>query len=267
MGIIVNAGKMPVFQRIRQKGLKSREEKMERQQNRDNQVAVLEKHKADLKNKECGSVEEIEDKLGLLHSYEDQIRMVKQAYNLEQMRHILDEAREKGEKMAEELKKLAPKTEEERKKALREEALGIEENQGMLSELLDELTEEVTGGLTEEVVKEVPDGSPEKIADELSEEEIDEPNAEATDGLPEEETDRLTEEITDGLSEKTADRLPEKVIDGSSAEAAEELLDRLTGETADKLVIESAEIPAENIEAALSEREAEKLAKRHNADL
>lgn len=207
MGIVVNAGKMPVFQRIRQKGLKSREEKMERQQNRDDQVAVLEKQKADLKNKECGSVEEIEDKLGLLHSYEDQISMVKQTYNMEQMRHILDEAREKGEKMAEELKKLAPKTEEERKKALREEALGIEENQGILSELLDELTEEVTGGLSE------------------------------------------------------------KVADGSSAGAAEETLDRLTGETADKQVIESAEIPAENIEAALPERESEKLAKRHNADL
>lgn len=207
MGIVVNAGKMPVFQRIRQKGLKSREEKMERQQNRDDQVAVLEKQKADLKNKECGSVEEIEDKLGLLHSYEDQISMVKQTYNMEQMRHILDEAREKGEKMAEELKKLAPKTEEERKKALREEALGIEENQGILSELLDELTEEVTGGLSE------------------------------------------------------------KVADGSSAGAAEETLDRLTGETADKQVIESAEIPAENIETALPERESEKLAKRHNADL
>lgn len=247
MGIIVNAGKMPVFQRIRQKGLKSREEKMERQQNRDDQVAVLEKQKADLKNKGCGSVEEIEDKLGLLHSYEDQIRMVKQAYNMEQMRHILDEAREKGEKMAEELKKLAPKTEEERKKALREEALGIEENQGMLSELLDELTEEVTGGLPEEETG----GLPEKT----------------TEGLPEEVTDRLTEEITDGLSEKTADRLSEKVADESSAEAAEETLDRLTGETADKQVIESAEIPAENIEAALPERESEKLAKRHNADL
>lgn len=170
MGIIVNAGKMPVFQRIRQKGLKSREEKMERQQNRDDQVAVLEKQKAGLKNKECGSVEEIEDKLGLLHSYEDQIRMVKQAYNMEQMRHILDEAREKGEKMAEELKKLAPKTEEERKKILQEEALGIEENQGILSELLDELTEEVADGLTDKVTEEVPDGSPEKIADEWQEE-------------------------------------------------------------------------------------------------
>lgn len=220
MGIIVNAGKMPVFQRIRQKGLKSREEKMERQQNRDDQVAVLEKQKADLKNKECGSVEEIEDKLGLLHSYEDQIRMVKQAYNMEQMRHILDEAREKGEKMAEELKKLAPKTEEERKKILQEEALGIEENQGILSELLDELTEEVADGLTDKVTEEVadrltdkvteemPDGSPEKIADELSEEGIEEPGAEAT----EETLDRLVGEmkgetggeLPGGLVEETA---------------------------------------------------------------
>lgn len=202
MGIIVNAGKMPVFQRIRQKGLKSREEKMERQQNRDDQVAVLEKQKADLKNKECGSVEEIEDKLGLLHSYEDQIRMVKQAYNMEQMHHILDEAREKGEKMAEELKKLAPKTEEERKKILQEEALGIEENQGILSELLDELTEEVADGLTDKVTEEVADGL----------------------------TDKVTEEMPDGSPEKIADGLSEEGIEEPGAEATEETLDRLVGE-------------------------------------
>lgn len=202
MGIIVNAGKMPVFQRIRQKGLKSREEKMERQQNRDDQVAVLEKQKADLKNKECGSVEEIEDKLGLLHSYEDQIRMVKQAYNMEQMHHILDEAREKGEKMAEELKKLAPKTEEERKKILQEEALGIEENQGILSELLDELTEEVADGLTDKVTEGVADGL----------------------------TDKVTEEMPDGSPEKIADGLSEEGIEEPGAEATEETLDRLVGE-------------------------------------
>lgn len=214
MGIIVNAGKMPVFQRIRQKGLKSREEKMERQQNRDDQVAVLEKQKADLKNKECGSVEEIEDKLGLLHSYEDQIRMVKQAYNMEQMRHILDEAREKGEKMAEELKKLAPKTEEERKKILQEEALGIEENQGILSELLDELTEEVPGGLTDKVTEKVADGLMDKVTEEVA------------DGL----TDKVTEEVPDGSPEKIADELSEEGIEEPGAEATEETLDRLVGE-------------------------------------
>ena len=139
MGITVNAGKIPIFQRMQQKGLKSREEKAERQQNRDNQVAALEKQKADLKNMECGSLEEIEDKLGLLHSYEDQIKAVKQTYNNEQMRHILDEAREKGEKIAEELEKLAPMTKEEREELLQKEALGIDEDQGMLSELTDEL--------------------------------------------------------------------------------------------------------------------------------
>ena len=149
MGITVNAGKIPIFQRMQQKGLKSREEKAERQQNRDNQVAALEKQKADLKNMECGSLEEIEDKLGLLHSYEDQIKAVKQTYNNEQMRHILDEAREKGEKIAEELEKLAPMTKEEREELLQKEALGIDEDQGMLSEL----TDEVPAYLTEEPYK------------------------------------------------------------------------------------------------------------------
>lgn len=226
MGIIVNAGKMPVFQRIRQKGLKSREEKMERQQNRDDQVAVLEKQKADLKNKECGSVEEIEDKLGLLHSYEDQIRMVKQAYNMEQMRHILDEAREKGEKMAEELKKLAPKTEEERKKILQEEALGIEENQGILSELLDELTEEVPGGLTDKVTKEVADGLTDKVTKEVADGLTDKVTEEVADRL----TDKVTEEMPDGSPEKIADELSEEGIEEPGAEATEETLDRLVGE-------------------------------------
>jgi len=177
MGIIVNAGKMPAFQRIRQGGLKSREEKLERQRNRDNQIAVLEKQKANLKNKECGSLDEIENKLELMHSYEDQIKAAKHAYNSEQMRHILDEAREKGEKTAEEIRKAAAKTKEEREKILREEALGIEESQGMLSELMEELTE------TEEIAKEPTEETAEEAAEKLT--------AEAT----EEAVEKVTEEV------------------------------------------------------------------------
>ena len=185
MGITVNAGKIPIFQRMQQKGLKSREEKAERQQSRDNQVAVLEKQKADLKNMECGSLEEIEDKLGLLHSYEDQIKAVKHAFNCEQMRHILDEAREKGEKFAEELKKHSAKTPEEMKKILEEEALGIEDSQGMLSELLEELTaelqpeltgdaageltEDMVGELTGDTAGELTDAAGEKLMEEATE--------------------------------------------------------------------------------------------------
>ena len=126
---------------------------MERMQNRDDQIAVLEKQKANLKNRECTSVEEIEDKLGLLHSYEDQIRAVKHAFNMEEMSHILDEAREEGEKIAEEIKKLLPETKEEREDALLEEALGGEDTEGMLSELL--------GEIEEEPAEEIPDATPE----------------------------------------------------------------------------------------------------------
>ena len=169
MGITVDAGKMPVFQKNRQGGLKSGKEKLERLQNRDNEVAVLEKQKAALKGKECSSVEEIGDKLELFHSYEDQIKAVKHAFNCEEMCHILDEAREKGEKFAEELRKHSAKTPEEMKKILEEEALGIGDSQGMLSELFEELTaktgpeltgdaaEEMVGELTGDVAKEVTD--------------------------------------------------------------------------------------------------------------
>lgn len=164
MGITINAGKMPAFQRVRDRGLKCREEKQKRQQNRDNEVAVLEKQKAALKNKECTSLEEIEDKLGLFHAYEDQIRDVKHAYNSEQMCHILDEAREKGEKIAEEWKKLTAKTPEEMKKILEEEALGIEESQGVLSELLEELTQELPEEADGEKMEELPERESEKLA-------------------------------------------------------------------------------------------------------
>ena len=151
MGITVNAGKLPVFLRSRTGGSKSSEKKMERMQNRDDQIAVLEKQKANLKNRECTSVEEIEDKLGLLHSYEDQIRAVKHAFNMEEMSHILDEAREECEKIAEEIKKLLPETKEEREDALLEDALGGEDTEGMLSELL--------GEIEEEPAEEIPDAS------------------------------------------------------------------------------------------------------------
>lgn len=199
MGITVNAGKMPIFQRIRQGGLKSREEKLERQQNRDNQVAVLEKQKANLKNMECGSLEEIEDKLELLHSYEDQIKAVKQAYNNEQIHHILDEAREKGEKIAEELKKLAPKTEEERKEALLEETMGIEEDSGLLEELMEDLTEELAEEITEELEEKTTENFIEEVAEELAEETV----KDITEETAEELTGQLTAEIQEQVAKES----------------------------------------------------------------
>ena len=56
MGITINAGKIPAFQRIRDRGLKCREEKLKLEQNRDKEVAVIEKQKAALINMECTSL-------------------------------------------------------------------------------------------------------------------------------------------------------------------------------------------------------------------
>lgn len=243
MGITVNAGKIPIFQRMQQKGLKSREEKAERQQNRDNQVAALEKQKADLKNMECGSLEEIEDKLGLLHSYEDQIKAVKQTYNNEQMRHILDEAREKGEKIAEELEKLAPMTKEEREELLQKEALGIDEDQGMLSELTDELTEE----LTEEPDKE------------LSEETVGEITGEAAEEVMQEAAGEIAGEVT----EEAAGEAAEEVM----RETADEPAEGTAGETAVEIPKEVSVETAEEAAEKLPQRESEKLAEQHHLEM
>lgn len=235
MGITVNAGKIPIFQRMQQKGLKSREEKAERQQNRDNQVAALEKQKADLKNMECGSLEEIEDKLGLLHSYEDQIKAVKQTYNNEQMRHILDEAREKGEKIAEELEKLAPMTKEEREELLQKEALGIDEDQGMLSELTDELTEE----LTEEPDKE----------------------------LSEETAGEITGEAAEEVMQEAAGEIAGEAAEDVMRETAEEPAEGTAGETAVEIPKEASVETAEKAAEKLPQRESEKLAEQHHLEM
>lgn len=123
--------------------LKSTQDRMERQQQTQNQVEFFEAQKSNLKNMICESPEEIMRKLDMLHSYEDQIAAVKAAYNNEQMFHIMDEAREMGEKIAEAAEKYKPKTPEERREDLVEEAMGIEEQDGLLSEIMDELEEVV----------------------------------------------------------------------------------------------------------------------------
>ncbi len=132
--------------------LKSTQDRMERQEQMQKQVEFFEKQKENLKNVTCGSVEEIAEKLKMFRSYEDQITAVKAAYNQEQMFHILDESEERGEKIAEAVEKMEPKTPEERLEDLAEEALGIEED-GELEEAMDEL-EEVAEELTEELMEE-----------------------------------------------------------------------------------------------------------------
>lgn len=134
----VFVGNLPMLQN---NGLKSTQEKLERQQKTQSEVAFWEKQKENLKNKECDSVEEIADKLKALHSYEDEIAAAKKAFNNEQMWHIMDEARELGEKIAEAAEKMEPKTAEERREDMAEEALGIDKNDSLMEEMMEDVSE------------------------------------------------------------------------------------------------------------------------------
>ena len=129
--------------------LKSTQDKLERQQKAQNQIEFFENQKENLKNMQCDSIEDIARKLEMFHSYEDQIAAVKKQYNNEQMFHTMDEARERGEQIAELAEDYAPKTEEERKEEMVEEALGIEEKGG-LTEGMEEVQK-----ITEEMVEEL----------------------------------------------------------------------------------------------------------------
>lgn len=149
-------------------GLKSTQEKLERQQKAAGEMQFWEKQKENLKNTECETLGEIERKLEALHTYEDQIKAVKMAYNHEQMMHTLDEAKELGEKIAEAAEKMEPKTPEERREEAAEEAreaMGTEEDTGALTEVLDEL-EEIAEELEEEMEEELTDQT-EEITEEL----------------------------------------------------------------------------------------------------
>ena len=129
--------------------LKSTQDKMERQQKAQSQIEFFENQKENLKNMKCDSIEDIVRKLEMFHSYEEQIAAVKKQYNSEQMFHAMDEARERGEQIAEFAEDYAPKTEGERKEEVVEEALGIEEK-GELIESMKEVRE-----ITEEMVEEL----------------------------------------------------------------------------------------------------------------
>lgn len=152
--------------------LKSTQDRLERQEETQKQVDFYEKQKENLKNVSCGSVEEIAEKLKMYQSYEDQISSVKAAYNQEQMFHILDESTEKGEKIAEAIDNMEPKTPEERLEEMVEEALGIEDGGELeeameeLEEVVEELTEEVTEEMTEDIAETLPENA------ELSAEEV-----------------------------------------------------------------------------------------------
>ena len=155
------------------RGLKSTEEKMKRQETRDKQINFYENQKANLKNMKCDTIEEIAKKLEMFHSYEDSIAAAKAVYNREQMWHIMDEAREKAEKIAEAVEKMEPKTPEERLEEIVEEAMGIEDG-GMLDEVLEEAAQ-MQEELQEQMQDEMQDavqGMQENIQDELQEQPI-----------------------------------------------------------------------------------------------
>ena len=158
----------------RSNGLKSTQEKLERQQKAGNEIAFFENQKANLKNMECDTVEDIVRKLDMFHSYEDQIAAAKAAYNNEQMFHIMDEAKERGEKIAEAAEDMEPKTPEERREEAREEALGVDESEGMPGEMPEEATDVLEESAemqkelqeaAEEITEETTEDSLEKLAE------------------------------------------------------------------------------------------------------
>ena len=145
-GGAVFAGNLPMLQAG---VMKSTQEKQQRREKAQGQIEFWEKQKENLKSMECSTVEEIERKLEMFHTYEDQVKAAKAAYNNEQMFHVLDEAFEQGEKNAEAAEKTKPKTEEERKEEVVEEALGSDEEKGVLTEVMDEIMEEALEQLDE----------------------------------------------------------------------------------------------------------------------
>lgn len=120
--------------------LKSTQEKLQRQQERDNKVAFFEAQKENLKNRKADTLEEIAEKLEMFHNYEDEIATANQEYNNSQMFHVMDEAEERGEKIAEAAEKNKPKTEEERKEEMTEQM--TEKTVENLEELSDEVLQE-----------------------------------------------------------------------------------------------------------------------------
>lgn len=183
--------------------LKSTRDKLERQEQTQKQVDFFEQKKDNLKNIKCGSVEEIAEKLNMLHTYEDQIAAAKAAYNSEQMWHILDESTERGEKIAEAAEKTKPKTPEERQEDMVEEALGIEGSDGMLEEILDEV-EELTENLTEELTGDVIEETAEELTGETAGDVMEETSGELAEEMTADEAE-LTEVSAEDMGAVTAE--------------------------------------------------------------
>ena len=148
-------------------GLKSTQDRLNRQAERDNKIAFFEQQKENLKNMKADTIDEIAKKLAMFHGYEDQIAAAKMEYNNAQMFHVFDEAQELAEKIAEAAEKNDPKTPEERREDMIEEATGVE-NDGMLDELMDNLTDAVEE-VNEEMIEDLQQSSEEILSeDELN---------------------------------------------------------------------------------------------------
>ena len=193
--------------------LKSTQQKMERQEERDRQVAFFENQKENLKNIKCETVEEIARKLELFHSYEDQIAAAKMAYNNEQMWHMMDESREIGEKIAEAVEKSKPKTPEERMEDLVEEATGTESGGGILEEL-DEVMEEALE-LQEELQEVQQEMTPEELqnlSENLPEAADGQEALQVQDAIKPQDIRQVEEElVTDGMQKPTEEMTTEEL--------------------------------------------------------
>lgn len=161
------------LQLLQHTGLKSTQDKLDRQQETQQQIAFFERQKENLKNVECATAEEIAKKLEQFHSYEDEIAAARMKYNSEQMWHVMDEAQELGEKIAEEVEKSEPKTAEERLEEMAEEALGTDESKGELTESLEEVQEIVEEQIAEETEKQIEESAKQAVQ-EVSEQAIEE---------------------------------------------------------------------------------------------
>ncbi len=155
MNIMLNNSPLSGFMQRSGWGLKSTEEKAERIQKTQAQIDFFEGKKADLKDMHCGTLEEIEKKLELFNNYNDQIDAIKKQFNNEQIMHCMDEAKELGEKIAKAAEELEPKTAEERREELAKEALGIEDDGGMLDELLEDTIEEMPEEAVQDTLDEI----------------------------------------------------------------------------------------------------------------
>lgn len=145
-------------------GLKSTQDCLDRMAKRDNKIAFFEQQKENLKTMKTDSLEDISRKLEMLHGYDDQIALAKVEFNNGQIFHMLDEARELGEKIAEAAEKYAPKTPEERREDMIEEATGVDMDGGILEEVMDEL-EDIAEEMTEKVTEELEEMAKENLSE------------------------------------------------------------------------------------------------------